>query len=43
MAAFRNVVVHDYLGLDIELVWTVVNQDVPDLKVKLTKLLASMS
>jgi uncharacterized protein with HEPN domain len=43
LAAFRNVVVHDYLGLDIELVWTVVNQDVPDLKVKLTKLLASMS
>ncbi len=43
LAAFRNVVVHDYLGIDIELVWTVVNQDVPDLKVKLTELLDAMS
>ena len=43
LAAFRNVVVHDYLGIDIELVWTVVDQDVPDLKAKVTKLLDSLS
>ncbi|MBK7047986.1 MAG: DUF86 domain-containing protein [bacterium] len=42
LAAFRNVVVHDYLGIDIELVWAVVTQDVPDLRIKVTKLLDSV-
>ena len=32
IAAFRNVVVHNYLGIDLRLVWSVVQQDVPELK-----------
>jgi uncharacterized protein with HEPN domain len=32
IAAFRNVLVHNYLGIDLELVWAVVQRDVPDLK-----------
>jgi uncharacterized protein with HEPN domain len=40
LAAFRNVLVHDYLGIDIELVWTVVTQDIPELKGKVTKILS---
>ncbi len=32
LAAFRNVLVHDYLGIDIELVWTVITQDIPEFK-----------
>ena len=32
IAAFRNVIVHDYLGLDIPQVWTIVERDVPPLK-----------
>ena len=40
LAAFRNVLVHDYLGIDIELVWTVVNQDIPEFKGKVTKILS---
>lgn len=43
LAAFRNVVVHDYLGIDLELVWTVVSRDVPDLKAKVTELMESLS
>ena len=42
LAAFRNVVVHDYLGIDIELVWTVVSQDVPDLRAKVAILLDTL-
>ena len=42
LAAFRNVLVHDYLGIDIELVWTVVTQDIPDLKGKITRILNSL-
>jgi uncharacterized protein with HEPN domain len=32
IAAFRNVLVHDYLGLDMERIWLVTQLDVPELK-----------
>ena len=32
LAGFRNVLVHDYLGVDLELVYRAVEQDVPKLK-----------
>jgi len=32
ITAFRNVLVHDYLGLDIERIWEITQRDVPELK-----------
>lgn len=32
IAAFRNVLVHDYLGIDMVTVWKIVQDDIPDLK-----------
>jgi uncharacterized protein with HEPN domain len=32
IAAFRNVLVHDYLGLDMDRIWVVTQRDVPELK-----------
>ena len=32
VAAFRNVLVHDYLGIDVERVWEITQRDVPELK-----------
>jgi uncharacterized protein with HEPN domain len=32
IAAFRNVLVHNYLGIDLEQIWNVVCSDVPVLK-----------
>jgi uncharacterized protein with HEPN domain len=32
IAAFRNVLVHDYLGIDIERIWEITQRDVPGLK-----------
>ena len=32
IAAFRNVLVHDYLGIDIERIWYTTQNDVPELK-----------
>lgn len=31
LAGFRNVIVHGYLGMDLEAVWLVVEQDLPPL------------
>jgi len=36
LAAFRNILVHDYLGIDLELVWTVIIRDIPEFKGKVT-------
>jgi uncharacterized protein with HEPN domain len=32
IAAFRNVVVHDYLGIDLNQIWDIVQNDLPGLK-----------
>ena len=32
IAAFRNVLVHDYLGIDIERIWEIIQRDLPQLK-----------
>ena len=32
IAAFRNVLVHNYLGIDLDTVWLIVQRDIPPLK-----------
>jgi uncharacterized protein with HEPN domain len=32
IADFRNRLVHDYLGIDLDLVWKVIVEDLPELK-----------
>ncbi|MDH4238346.1 MAG: DUF86 domain-containing protein, partial [Phycisphaerae bacterium] len=32
ITAFRNILVHDYLGVDIERVWEITQREVPQLK-----------
>lgn len=32
IATFRNILVHDYLGIDIRLIWQVTQRDIPELK-----------
>jgi len=39
ISGFRNVLVHDYLGVKLERVWELVQQSVPDLKQKVQKML----
>ena len=40
LAGFRNVLVHGYLGIDIEAVWSVVEQDLPALSAALDRMVA---
>ncbi len=36
---FRNVLVHDYLGVDLKRVWNILENDLPRLKVAVKKML----
>ena len=41
IAAFRNVLVHDYLGIDLERVWEITQRDVPELKAVICEALSA--
>ncbi len=41
IAAFRNVLVHNYLGIDLEQIWTVIQRDIPPLKQAVTDILVA--
>ena len=38
IAAFRNVLAHKYLGVDIDLVWRIVERDLPGLKASIRRI-----
>lgn len=42
ISGFRNVVVHDYLGIDLDQIWDIVAHDLPDLHSKIREILASL-
>ena len=39
IGAFRNVLVHDYLGIDMERIWEITQRDVPTLKTAISAML----
>jgi uncharacterized protein with HEPN domain len=41
LSAFRNVVVHDYLGISLDQVWDIIKNDLPTLKENITVILAT--
>jgi uncharacterized protein with HEPN domain len=43
IAAFRNILVHNYLGIDLNVVWTVIQRDVPPLKQTILEIQANDS
>jgi uncharacterized protein with HEPN domain len=38
IAAFRNVLVHDYLGIDVERIWAITQHDIPPLKQSVSRM-----
>lgn len=42
IAAFRNILVHNYLGIDLGTVWTIVEHDLPGLKSAISDLLETL-
>jgi uncharacterized protein with HEPN domain len=43
IAGFRNFIVHEYFGLDLELVWGVVQENIPQFKTDVLKILEGMN
>ena len=41
--AFRNVIVHEYFGIDLELVWEIVGEHIPTLRDQLNSVAASLA
>lgn len=39
ISAFRNVLVHNYLGIDLERIWEIAERDVPQLKRTIARIL----
>lgn len=37
VSGFRNILVHDYLGLDLDVIWTVVEQELPGFETVLSR------
>ena len=42
ISGFRNVLVHDYLKINIERVWIIVDKDLPGLKIGIKKILSTI-
>jgi len=42
IAGTRNVIIHDYSGIDTNLVWEIIKTDIPELKRRITKILDSI-
>lgn len=43
MRGFRNILVHDYLGIDMQFVWEIVRDDLPALRKQAGKLLVLLA
>lgn len=39
IAGTRDVIIHDYSGVDTDLVWAIINSDIPKLKKQISKLI----
>jgi len=42
IAGLRDIVVHQYFGLDLGLIWDVAKKDIPELKPKILKMMDEM-
>ena len=42
ISAFRNILVHNYLGIDLEMIWQIIERDIPELKVAVLDILNKM-
>jgi uncharacterized protein with HEPN domain len=42
IAGFRDVLIHNYMGVNLQIVWRIVEQELPGLKTRLEQILATL-
>ena len=42
ITGLRNLLIHEYFGIDIDIVWDIVKNKVPDFKKKISKILSEL-
>jgi uncharacterized protein with HEPN domain len=42
IAAMRNIVIHEYFGIDTEVIWKTAREDLPILRVEIARMLAEV-
>ena len=43
ITGLRHVLVHEYFGVDTKLIWQIIADDIPELKIKIKEVLLSIS
>ncbi len=43
LAAFRNILVHNYLGMDLELIWQIITDDMPLFRPQIEAMIVRMN
>ena len=38
IASMRDLLIHEYFGIDLKLTWEVITKDIPDLRIKMLKM-----
>lgn len=42
IVGMRNIFVHEYFGVDVNLVWEIIKSELPDLKIQIIRILSSI-
>jgi uncharacterized protein with HEPN domain len=42
MAALRNILIHEYFGIDLEIIWDIIQNELPSLDAQIKRILSEL-